>query len=61
MFKTPKKKNHHFTRPTEDTAPYREFIKFIEDFGITWGFYSQQRVQNKDKSKKWRWWYSAWW
>ena len=53
MFKTQKNFNHHFTRPTEATETYRAFIKSIEDCGISWGFYSKQRVHNKDKKTLW--------
>jgi len=35
MFKTQKIENHHFTRRTEATESYREFIKFTEDWEIS--------------------------
>jgi len=53
FLKHEKSLNHHFTRSTEAAESYRDFIKFTEDCGISWGFYSKQRAQKKDKKTKW--------
>jgi len=49
MFKTQKFLNHYYTRPTEATEYYREFIKFTVDCRISSGFPSEDRAMIKNK------------